>query len=746
MIEGFVIGRMRSVFTMEDSRKTFLNQDIRPNDFPAASVLVITGLAAVVIQTVVLREFLALCQGSEITLGLGLAAWLAGGAAGSMIAGWGQRAIGWRAGLLTGWTLLAVLCPGALIFLRYFRHLAAALPGQAMSLGQIAMASFSTLCPLGLLVAGQYCFGVAWLEKAGRSQAAGRAYGLEALGFLLGGLAFTFVLSIKATAAASLLLCSALCLLGCALTSSGLGLRMGALVLSALALTTAIIWGPGLERASQHLAYGGYEIRTVSSSPYGQTVIAQRQGQVSVFYQGSSWLEHPPAIALGDEETVALGFLASGSGGDVLCLGGWGLLPVLLSQPINTVTLAEPDPWLITGIRRQGLGSWDSLLADSRLRLVATDGRSFMERDEKQYGLIILSLPYPLSLEWNRYYTREFFGTVRKRLKPDGALVVRLPGGETWLDYDKINLAAVVQRTMVNVFRKIRLVSGQSLYLLGFGEGKASSDLYPTADRYQALGLRLSFFSPAQLEHLLDVERNDLLKRKIDEIGAGSNRDLCPRALVPGLGLWQAMISKIWGRAYRSAITWSPALWLLLLLLWFWPRGRPTGTALATGGSAMGMQMLCLWGLQIERGTLYHWLGLGNALFMAGTALGSFLFLGQSRRLKILVLESTWLIWILGFLILTLAGRLPAWACLLGSAISGLLLGLEYPALVAGYAEERGRSQVMSVAPVYAADLAGGLMAAILCGMLLVPAWGLAGAAAFLLGLKLVSVRWWLGR
>lgn len=729
---------------MEDSRKTSYNQDDRPIDIPALSFLVITGLVSVVAQTVALREFLSLCQGSEITLGLGLAAWLAGGAAGGITAARVQRTMGWRQGLFTGFVLLTLLCPGVLVFIRSFRILSGALPGQTVSLGQMAMASLLSFLPLGALVSLQYCLGVACLESTGRGQAAGRAYGLEALGFLIGGLVFTFGLSIRTTASASLIFCSGLCLLGCALTRFGMVSRLAALIMSVLALAAALFFGTKAEMVAQRLAYSGYEIKSVSSSPYGQTVIVQRQGQVSVFYQGHPWLAYPPAVSMGDEETAALGLLAGGDNREILCIGGWELLPILLSQRINTVTLAEPDPWLITGIGRQGLSTWDSLLADPRLRLVADDGRAFVQRKGDGYSLIILSLPYPSSLEWNRFYTLEFFQAARKRLEADGALLIRLPGGESFLDANKMDLAAVLRRTLSAVFPKNIAASGQGLYLVGFVTDSLTHK--QLTEKYRALDLRLSFFSPAQWDQLWDVWRRERLVEEMDRKKAGLNQDLHPRALVPGLRLWQAMTSRGWSRAYGWAVAWAPGLWLALLLMLFRPRRRQIGTALTTGASAMGMQMLCLWGLQMEIGTLYYWLGLGNALFMAGTALGSFLFVANPLRPRMLILESAWLIWILIFLLASSFKILPGWGYLVGMAISGLLLGLEFPALVASHAGEKGLSQALAVSPVYAADLAGGMAAAILAGVILIPAWGMAGAAAFLLGLKLVSFIWWWGK
>ncbi len=705
--------------------------------------LVILGFITVLVQTVALREFLALCQGTEITLGLALAAWLAGGAVGSLLAGGILKRWDSRYGPFWGFIILALFCPLMLVVIRGFRSLAGMFPGQSLSLGQVSVLSVLALAPLGALLASQYCFGVGMLEKSGSSSSAGRAYHLEAWGYLFGGLAFTFILAARLPAAACLLLCSVLSFTAGWLISLYRVQKIGSLMLSAIAMAAAVFGSEQMENRTLGLVFPGSEIKAASSSPYGQTVVAGREGQLGVFYQGSPILQHPVAVSMGGEEAVALGLASSGRPERVLAIGGLGLMPILLRQDIKSLELAEPDPRLISTVARQRMPGWDSLLLDGRVVKINQDGRTFLNGRGHNYDLIILDLPYPVNLGWNRYYTLEFYHAVRKRLNPDGALVVILPGSEASVNPNIINLMAIMHRTMSAVFPHLILAQGQSTYLAAGLSAEAVSDaeLYR---RCQILGTNMSFFSAAQMPYLLDKQRRRNIINKIEQARPEDNRDLKPRALAAGLLLWQSTISPAGEKAYNLILKAAPALWLALLILFFRPKTKHAKTALATGAGAMGLQTLCLWGVQVKYGTLYHWLGLANALFMAGTAIGSFWAARQRERPKIAVLELMWLGWCLMFAVFSAGGILLGWGYLLGSGLTGLLLGLEYPALVAGYAQKRSLPQTFSAPALYAADLGGGMAAAILAGMVLIPAWGMAGAAAFFAGLKLVSLRWWL--
>ena len=173
----------------------------------------------------------------------------------------------------------------------------------------------------------------------------------------------------------------------------------------------------------------------------------------------------------------------------------------------------------------------------------------------------------------------------------------------------------------------------------------------------------------------------------------------------------------------------------LLLLLWLVvDRVGARGTAFSSGAAAMGLHLLTLWTVQIAHGSLYHWLGLMTAVFMAGSAAGALL----AGRVRLphpeLVTEGLFVLWA-GAGWFALPAHLPLAGFALFAAGTGLLLGWQFPLL----ARAAGSG-------AYAADALGGCCAALAFGAVIIPVWGFDLAMLTVVFLKLVTLQWWLTR
>lgn len=67
---------------------------------------------------------------------------------------------------------------------------------------------------------------------------------------------------------------------------------------------------------------------------------------------------------------------------------------------------------------------------------------------EERYALVIANLPYPSTLQLNRWYTVEFFQMVRDLLAEEGILVSRCPGTLTYMSGELRDLNAMAYRTL----------------------------------------------------------------------------------------------------------------------------------------------------------------------------------------------------------------------------------------------------------------------------------------------------------
>ncbi len=704
-------------------------------------VFFLSGLLAVIGQTLLLREMLVLFQGNELVLGLLLSFWLVGGAAGSWLAG---RARGGRlrSGLARAFAGAGLGLAFGFGLVRFGRPLLGLLPGLGVPMAATLLIAGLVFLPPSFCFGRQFGLAVRWNQAFFRSRPAASVYFWEALGYLSGGLFYTFLLleRLEPVRIISLLLAACFTV---SLFLSGLSRRLRRAGLFLTVLLLAAGFRPGLEAHLLQAACPGFQLRGVANSPYGQLLSVSREGQESWFYNGLP-LTHPDPAR--QEELGLLPWLLHPSG-RVLFLRGLDSLPEL---PGTEIVQLIGDRGLYDLFGRAG-GSSPYRDFTSRPGEVSARSlpavRDFLRRDRGSYGLIIFDLTAPLTLAQNRYFTREFFSLLSERLAPGGLVAISLPGSLVHYGPELTELNRVLYSTLAGVFGRVRVLPGDQENLFLAGPPDLDWEIGRVLGRFRALERPTRYLSDGYLAYRLDPARLAWFQ---DQVLAGPaappNLDFQPRLLLAGLRYWQSFFTPATGRLYRRLVDYTGLLWLLpLLWLAAGRRPGPAGSLFSSGFAGLSLQMLILWAFQVRYAALYQWLGLLSALFMAGLALGSFAgrrlagFLSSAAAFR--WLESAFLLWLgLAWLLFHLQ-FLSRPALFLLTAGSGFLVGGQFPIGVACLAA--GGPEGPPAGRLYAADLLGGWLAALLVGGLLIPAWGLEPVFLFLLALKLASWRGW---
>jgi spermidine synthase len=138
----------------------------------------------------------------------------------------------------------------------------------------------------------------------------------------------------------------------------------------------------------------------------------------------------------------------------VICFGmgttfrsamSWGILA-------TAVDLVPSVPKLFTYYHRDG----GKILASPRARVVIDDGRRFLERSPEEYDVIIIDPPPPVQAAGSSLlYSEDFYAVARKRLRPGGILQQFLPDGVN--DANDNQLKASVARALQNSFPYVRI-------------------------------------------------------------------------------------------------------------------------------------------------------------------------------------------------------------------------------------------------------------------------------------------------
>lgn len=132
------------------------------------------------------------------------------------------------------------------------------------------------------------------------------------------------------------------------------------------------------------------------------------------------------------QEALMIAFGAGIASGATL---GSGLVSTLTCVDLN------PDVEPINDLFREINGD---VYRHPRFRFVAEDGRNFLLRTSKRYGLIISDSTHPRSYDSWILYTEEFYRTVRARLLPDGVFAQWIPLSDISLENFRILLNSFV--------------------------------------------------------------------------------------------------------------------------------------------------------------------------------------------------------------------------------------------------------------------------------------------------------------
>jgi spermidine synthase len=415
----------------------------------------------------------------------------------------------------------------------------------------------------------------------------------------------------------------------------------------------------------------------------------------------------------------------------VLSGGAGGVLHELLKYPLERIDYAELDPLLIEAILQHPTPLTAGELGDPRLHVQRVDGRLLVRQrqseiagcPQERYDLILVNLPYPSTLQLNRFYTVEFYAMVRDLLAEDGVLVTGYPGALSYVGGELRDLNTSLYHTLQHVYPHVWPIPGdQTLWLASSSaeltetvEGKRSLEGFVT--RWEARSLEARLLTPDHIRYKLDERRRDwfwasLDRRTYSVCGEGTlggarkwvNRDLRPVGLLYGLAYWNALYSPGLSRAYARVgrLTLRGAILPLvgcgivtLALVWRTERAKiaVVPIAVATNGFAgMAADLLVVLAFQTLYGHVYGWIGSLIAAFMGGIGLGGLLVtrrLARGKRVSMLWIEGALVLYwallpaILGVLHST---RDQPWtlafaqgALLALNGIAGTLVGAQFP-------------------------------------------------------------------
>lgn len=738
------------------------------------------GCCAIIAQSIFIRELMPLFTGTEFVVGALLAFWLFWVGAGALLGGRAGDAK--RIPIFRFFAGLAVCCalilPGTVVAIRMGRGMLAHPPGALPSPGGALAFSFLVIAPFGFAYGVIYnVASVLWKARQGGMRGGiTRVYLWEAAGSVFGAALFSFALVEIVSEFQAALVAGGLLVMMTTLSLAKGGssrLRTAAALVCVFIVAAA---SPSIDRRSVGAIYPGCRVEEYFSSRYGEIVVTEREGIRSVFSGGGRIFSYPEPERC--EEMIHIPLLLCPEPRSVLLIGsslGGGLEEAMKHPSVEKIDCVELDGSLFRTPER-GRGRGNAVRPESgvkgekretgenRVRFIVADGRFLVAREKDRYDCIILSSPPPVNLQWNRFYTREFFEAVRRTLRPGGVFAFMHPSSENMLAGEQARVLRILERTLESVFGHVRVLPGPTAHFIA-----SDSEIDPAAilPRLHARGIEAPFVSEDYLPFRLTEERLAEMRADLDRAGDPPvNTDARPALPLHELLLEGDRTGSRLMSAFKAIFRVPPfvigaafALPLLALfgLARFGPRaGKRARATLAVWSVGLGsflLQVIVLLSYQSFSGILYTGVVLLTALFMAGAAAGAFAAVKRERWGRgalrtihggFIILAGAPVLWaalLRSIGILSLWGSLPFFAI---AGCAGSLTGLYYGIAVrTAFPEEGGYAP----AGFYAWDMFGACIGGLLGGMLLFPMIGLAGTALCValmhaLALALIAGRW----
>ncbi len=695
-------------------------------------LLFLIGFLSIFAQVVILRELAVAYFGVELIYILALGFWL-------IMTGLGAVLYRKLHDVTTELIVIVLATVGILIpldvlYIRGIHQIFSGVRGAYLSFPLQMLSLLIALLPVGI------CLGLLFRWAAEKYIAPNRnlaqAYAIESAGGIIGGVCSTLGIAIGISNLSMGLICAFIGLTGYFAQKKTNSLLLRTFILLIAVVTVA---GSLLVEKIDFLStrWNHPDLVFSSDTPYGRLSVEQRFEQVIFFSNNSLYYESQSVAA---EEFVHLAALQREQAGRALIVGGGveGTIFELLKHKPAAIDYFELNEDLIELSEKYLPDSIYRTLQHPRVKTFIDEPRQLVDEVDETYDMILIGMPEPNSGQSNRFYTKEFFKLCSKRLNPDGILTFRLRAAENLWTPQLRRRTASVYNALKAVFSDVVILPGSTITVIGSNRS-LESDPAVVAQRFAGKNIEARLVSPEYIEYLYTNDRFQRIKEMIEAVPAIMNRDVHPvcfqYALMQWIGKFYPMFTRLDISALQSfwllpAVVLAVLLALALTLIRVYESLRGVILVFAAGFLGMLDETLLILYYQLKSGALFQDLGVLLTAFMAGLTIGAYIIgsifkpdltPANRRNLGLILFILFGLFnFALSFLIRSGEGSSLVIVSIL-IFISGLFVSMVF-GYVSKYMAKRIKREIGGL---YAADLAGGALAAVLGSLLLIPSLGL---------------------
>ena len=712
-----------------------LNKKQKKNDFVYLIkwLVISTGISSVITQILTIREFMVQFHGNEFIIAMILFIWLVMGGIGSLLARWAGKNVATKnSQIISGqipelkilaWISLALsIIPLIQLFVIrkiksiFFLHGISAGFSETLSYVLLTISLYTIL--LGFVLP----YSLFVIKKIIPEYSGTKIYILDNLGDAAGGALFSFLLVffcnpfVCVFISCLVLFTVSVVIIKKIYKNSKIHIRILQNFILIFCLIIQIFLlnfeHSSLSSPTGHLVY-------YKESKYGRIQVFEDSGQYTFFQGGSpvfssenSFLAeqiiHFPLSQLSKIKNL---LLVSAQG---------GVMEELQKYNLENIDYLELDPEITKAQFKFKL-----IKKIPGLNVIHEDGRRFLYKTTKKYDAIIINLPEPDTFQVNRFFTMEFFELAKSKLSDNGVLSFSTEGFANYLSDIQQKKLSSLYNSVASIFKNVLILPGHRVFFI-CSDSPLGKNIDKILEKKQIKSNYISgYYNGDITDFKIDYIKN-LLQGQIDK-----NTDFKPHLI--------KLMFFEWFYKHSSSPFYFYIFLSIFLVVYISLINSESFTLFSTGFTVMGSEILIIFAFQIFFGYVYFQLGIIVTLYLIGLFPGALLGdkLKKQGR-KVLACADFFIMFLMiVFLItmITIEENISEYFFLVLVFFISLACGFQFP--VALHLSGNNKS---SISNIFAADLIGASMGALLVSVIFIPYFGISGTVIALLCLKILSL------
>ena len=561
---------------------------------------VVLGFTTLVVQIILLREFLSVFNGNELVVGVILSNWMILTGTGAYIG----RFINLKHLTIYGLLLIAVLPFLTAFALNFLKNIIYPV-GSIVSLIQIFYNSFFLLllfCVTSGILFTHLARSYSLITSDNKISV---IYSMESLGSILGGIIFNIILIYFLRTFESLIVVMAGNFIAVIFMLRVKKLYKFIYGLIVLQIGIWVIYNYNIDLTAKSYLFPNQKIIYHTETPYGSITVTE-QGTQKNYYENNSLL-YSSGDVTSAEETVHFAMIQNPSPKNVMLISGGisGTINEILKYNVDKIDYVELNPWIISIGKK-----YTTALANPRVNTINEDARLFVRDTDVKYDVVIVDLPLPTSAQINRYYTLQFFQMVKDKLNNRGAISIGSVPAADYMSKESNQINSAIYNTLQRIFKNVLPVQGDKIYFIA-SDAELNINI---ASMLAGRGIDNLYVNQYYFDDGLLKERSDYILNNINHT-AEINTDFKPVSYYQQLIYWLS---------YFRINYWLIPLVMLIIVIFSMRRFNAIGFGMFTGGfTCSGLEVLLILTFQIMYGYVYQMMGVIITIFFTGLTVGS---------------------------------------------------------------------------------------------------------------------------